>query len=943
MAKKIILQKKILIQGIMCHAGCGNTVHYILTDVFEDFKKQARLPKDAELHIYPQPDELGIHSLEIKIKGEEEFLLQENLETTFLDELDTRLKEAEGPQIITDLRESQSESSGKTNWINILVNFLSMGAIIALWLAFPPSLPLTIALTTLSFLTTAFTAREYLINFFRNLRNKNFANMTTTISFGWFLSLAHTLYHAIHMPLISSFPMAFMGLIMPIMLITIINGMDEIKRIVLNKSKKMRLKGMESLFPQMENEYDCYQLSASEQESLAKLMGSAHDPEQFLEATQGLFTSEKLAQENTDELKEGMCIVVKRGECFPVDCVLIRGDTIIDASILSGESQLDKTVLNSIPAGAINLGRTVTVYAKKDAYGSTINKILFRANRARENTPPETTSKFTYLYTGLIFAGIIASVAAPLALGILTVPLLLQNVMGILFAVCPCTIAIAHQLPNLLSIFHRGNKGIHLRDETVCGRTDGIHTLVFDKTGTLTTGNSTVAHFEGISEALWERIYLLEKKHGGGHPIAKAITHYWKNKPTSLFAEVKDEVLDAKNRGLSANVQGVKIHIGNADYFRQADIAIPKIEIPPGVTPIYIGENNVYQGVIFIRHEPRKGIEKILKRLKEQKVNLIMLTGDSESSARGFNHQIGSLFDEENIHAAQTPQDKENFLSQFMAKTDNPRGVWFVGDGLNDAPCARIVSDKGGVSCAITPNDKAAFFTDISLNGSLKYLFQHNKLNLFLKKNILQNQWLLAYSSVAFLAFIISFSIAGIAVTPLIPLTIMLSTTFLALFNSYRVRLSIDSALDKNTSWPKRLLASDLSIGLIVGATSLLIGAVLIATIATGGLALPVVFTAGAALAVSSTCVLAGATLFGLFSLLVASHLFVNNCMDNSADGEAVNPTVYSEKKGRLQSPVEHDSSFSFGLTQHLRNRSPELPNEHDTLLTSSTSQSLQW
>ena len=1026
MTKKVILQKKILIEKIMC-GGCGSSVNHILTTLFEEFRDKGHLPKDAELCKYPQPDELGIHSLKIKIKSEEA-LLQEHVETAFFEELTTRLTDA-NLRIITDLHDTQSEVSGKANWVNILINLLAMGVMIALWFAFPPSLPLTIALTSITFLTTAFTAREYLLNFFRNLRDKNLANMTTTISFGWFLSLAHTLYHSIHMPHVGSFSMAFMSFIMPVMLITIINGMDEIKRVVLNKSKKMQLKGMQTLFPQMENEYDCYALSPSEQSELAHLIQSAVGTEQFLEATHGLFTSEKLTQENTDELKEGMCIVVKHGECFPVDCILINGNTMVDASILSGESQLEKTVLSSIPAGAINLGRTVTVYAQNEAYDSTINRILFRANRAqnkvtrlhliselptspakyinsyllikKEHTQklyyvkpdgeyekvkiidfhlfekkinaikkkdeiklhldeeqikeiitsnrepaPATKPTFTYLYTGLIFAGIIASIAAPLALGILTLPLLLQNVMGILFAVCPCTIAIAHQLPHLVSVFHRGNRGIHLRDEELYTHSHNIHTVVFDKTGTLTTGQSTIAHFEGITNSLWERIYLLEKTHGGAHPIAKAITHYWKNKPAPLFAEVKDEILDTKNRGLSANVQGIRIHLGNAEFFKQANIPLPEMEIPPGLSPLFVAENNAYQGVIFIRHEPRKNIEKTLKRLKEQPVNIIMLTGDSESSAKGFNHQIGSVFDEEkNIHAANTPQDKENFLLKLMNETENPEGIWFVGDGLNDAPCARIVSERGGVSCAISPDDKAAFFTDISLNGSFDYLFQHNKLNRFLKKNVLQNQGLLAYSSVAFLAFIISFSIAGIAVSPLIPLVIMLSTTFFILFNSYRVQLSIDSALDENASWPTRFLASDGSIGLLVSASSLLICAVLIATITTGGLALPIVFTAGAALAVSSACAVGGATLFGLFGLLIASHLVVNHCMITSAEEEAVNSTHHLTKKSDLQFPVTQDPSFSFAITEHLRadKRITQSSNDQDALLTHSKTHYFQY
>ncbi|PJE10580.1 HAD-IC family P-type ATPase [Legionella sp.] len=938
MTKRILVQRQVFISDIMCHSGCGSSLNYALNNLFEEFKDKKYFPQDAQLSIYPQPEKLGVHSLEIKIKTEEAtFTPPENLCDSFFDELNNRLVEMKGPQITDDPRKAQTETSGKINWINILINLLAMGVITLLWFFFPPSIPLTIVLTTISFLTTGFTAREYLINFFRNLRSKNLANMTTTISFGWFLSLAHTLYHSIMMPMASSFSMAFMSFVMPVMLITLVNGMDEIKRIILNKSKKMRLQGMDTLFPEMKKEYPCYQLSSTDQVKLSELIAAFNkeNSHELREAIQDLFTEEGFVKESTDELREGMYIEVDREDCFPVDCILIQGNTTVDPSILSGEHKGNKKFLDLIPAGAVNLGNKVTVYAKANAYDSTINKILFRANRARENRALEPSSKFTYLYTGLIIAGIIASIAAPLAFGVFTIPLLLQNIMGILFAVCPCTIAIGHQLPTLLSIFHRSNKGIILRDDELSGRSHKIHTVVFDKTGTLTTGKSRVTHCsDTISEALWERIYLLEKEQGGEHPIAKALVNFRAGKPQPIINNVSDVVHDFKNRGLSAKVQGVEICLGNAAYFEDARIKIPSITTPPGVTSVYVAENNSYKGVIFIQHEPRPGIQKTLERLKEKGVNLIMLTGDNPSSAMGFNQQLGGVFADENIRAEKTPEKKEKFLVKLIKKTkkrgESCEGIWFIGDGINDAPCARIVSEEGGTSCAMNSGDKAAFFTDISLNGSLKYLFKHRKLNLFLEKNILQNQWLIAQSSAIFLAFIISFSIVGIAVSPLIPLAIMLSTTFLVLFNSYRTQLSIDNALDKTSSLTKELLASDLSIGLLVGASTLFICAVLVATLATGGLAFPaIVFTAGAALAASSACLITAGLMFGIFSLIATSYLFMNNCSCESVEtGEDF--SVHSLVEPSSLSVQEREPSVlsDFGITRYAQRKTDSSCNE---------------
>lgn len=909
MTKKIIFQDSLLVSGIMCYDGCGFTIQGFLNDCLNECQQENILPKNTRLIMDAEPHSFGIHRLFITIESNEEDLNQYTernkiLSTKFKEQLNSI-----GFDVIDNHTNTNNEDSNNINWINIIVNLLSVGAIIFLSLMFPPSLLLTIGLTSLSFLTTAFTARNHLINFYQNLRNKNLVNMSTTITLGWLLSLMHTLYHSIAMPLASSVSMIFMSFIMPVLLITFVNGMDEIKRLVLNQTKKMQLQGIKALFPQMAEEYPCYQLTLQQQELLTQLTptiigAKKRNSDEFLQPIQNLLNDDNLKMERKNSIKEGMIIKIKRGECFPVDCILIQGNTLVDSSLLTGETQQGKQCLDLIPAGAVNLGQSVTVYATHDSYNSTVNKLLFRSNRAKESSTVESNRKFTYLYTALIVVGIAASIITPFALGIFTIPLLLQNVTGILFAVCPCTVAIAHQLPNLLNIYQRSNKGIRIRDEDLCNKSEDIHTIVFDKTGTLTTGNSEVESFEGISSSLWERIYLLEKSYGEDHPLAKAINKYYEARTThqSVIKDIKNVTTDSNNRGLSAVVQGKLIHIGNADYLHQSGIEVPILntdKIAKGFSPVYVAEDKVYQGIIYIKHEVRKNILPALTRLKNEGTKLIMLTGDSHLSAKGFNQQNGAIFDSENIYAAQTPQDKEQFLSKLMSSNDvNPKGVWFIGDGLNDAPCARMVTEKGGVSCAMMSDDKAAFFTDISLNGSLDYLFDHNKLNKFLKKNSLQNQGLLTYGIVAFLAFIISFSIAGIAVSPIIPLIIMTSTTLFVLFNSYRMQLSIDNALDKNTSWLKQLLASDLSIGLLVGASFLLLCGLIISTVATGGLVLPVIsFTAGTIAAISSVCLIAAGAQLGLLILLSSVYLFVDKV--NSSIGDSVDLTSHSPIKNK--------------------------------------------
>lgn len=884
----IIFQGDFPVSGIMCFWGCSKTIEDFLANCLEDCKRENCLPKDAKLIIYSKPHDEGMHRLTLSIESKQANF---SLSREDHDALYRRLTEALGIYSLANKEEeSPNNPSQQTNWLNILVNLVAMGTIIALALAFPPSLLLTLGLSTIAFLTTAFTAREYLFHFFDNLRRKkNLISMTTTVSLGWFLSLVHTLFHVIAMPLISGFSMIFMNFIMPAILITFINGMDEIRQQISKQTKKMNRVRMKDLFPQMSKVYSCYPL---EQEYLNDLKAMMLDPEkklQLSEKTKLILNKIEFVPIERNILQAGLIIQVKPGECFPVDCLLIGGDAIIDASLLTGEPRRQsKQFLDEIPAGAINLGQPVNVLSKEDAYHSTINRLLFPANRAREKAPQE-IPKFTYVYTALILTAMIAALVVPLALGVFTAALLLQNLMGLLFSICFCTITIAYQLPSLISIFHRHRKGIQLHDKRVAEQTNEIHTFVFDKTGTLTTGNSVVESSTLDPESpVWERIYLLEQC--DFHLLSETIINHCKkigkapDKP--LFNQILNYKKDPQNRGLSAVVQGQSLSIGKAAYLKELGITPPEpdqAKLEQGFSPIYVAEGKVCWA-IYIKHELRPGVLRVLRILKEGEKEIILLTGDSRDAAIGFNKQNDEPFKEENIHADQTPEDKAAFL-----KNKDSKDVLFVGDGINDSLGLRIESI---ISCAIKPGIQASPFSDVCLDGSLNYLLKHTRINRFLQKTILQNQGILAYSTFAFLAFLISFSVVGIAVSPLIPLGIMLSTTLFVLFNSYRVQLDIDEALDQEIAWPKKLLASDLSLALLLGASSLLICAILIATITTGGLALPLIaFSAGALAATGSACTLAAIVLFSLFTLLIGAHALGDKAMNQQADEDIALPS----------------------------------------------------
>ncbi len=1016
MPKKIIFQDSVLISSVMCYEECGLTVHSALCDL-TDYKKKQLIPQDAMISVDVEPQSMGVNCYVITIESADDgaFQYPANWYQSVSQGLKTSVEDV-GHELIKDPKAGgEQDTTASINWINILINILVITGIITLSVVFPPSIPLTIILASLCFLTTLFTARKYFFDFFRLVRLRQLSTMPTAITSAWLLSLAHTIYHATSMGSMFHFSMMFMNFVMPVMLVTIVNCMDELKRWVLKKSQVIYLRGMKSLLPTMQEVYDCYQLAQDEIDQLKILIEGQDTPKLDGENQHGdgeaisdqinrdgdldpdldlghmpviTLTNDSLVPCSRHVLKKGMVVRIKQGECFPIDGYIILGETMIDARILNGKHQQVKHSGQFVPAGAVNLGREVVIYATKNIYDSAVNKIMLVSNRTRnEQQKLLRHSYFTYLYSGLIVIALIAALVTPLALGMFSVPLLLQSITCILFVICPCTIAIAHELPNLLSRYRLQEKHqIILQHDGLLERFDDIQTIVFDKTGTLTTGLSEVgASSKGISSALWQRIYLLENQYGFDHPLAKAICRYCEQHRhhQTKFTEIQGlqdhlerpvPIRDKKNRGLSAQVQGVQIHIGSERYMIEWGIHLPEKTVflnrylNAGYSPVYVAERGKYQGVILIRHQIRPDIIPSLQRLKNSGKKLIMLTGDGSASAFGFNKHLGNVFDLENIHTEQTAGEKEKFLNtllngyelELMSSlpnqdikqaifgkvylSENPRKyfvkgmphqegisaeidlvnlenkchdphfkktilnftsqkghtlkqeksakkVWFIGDGLNDAPSARLISEQGGVSCAITETDKAAFFTDISLNGSLSYLFSQKKLNEFSKNIVSQNQWLLAYGVLVFLAFVICMPIMGIGFSPIIPVVVMVLTTLFTLFNSYRVNHAVDDAFVKHPSWIRSFLASDLSLGCIVAASALFVVSIMVFSISVGHLSLPAfIFTAGVSSAVSSGLLIAGITMAGALILLMVLHASSRFLNQNSLAACAVDP-----------------------------------------------------
>jgi Cu+-exporting ATPase len=869
--KRVIFTTQVRVGKVMC-GGCEATVGGATQQFFEDQKSILGLPKSAEVARGPAISSVirQAHNIEINITVDQTEMFEIPVDQAL--QLQQGFQAAvasdiahEPPSTTEEELALQANRLGFVNWPNILVNLLALGVILLLHFLCPPSVFLTIVCTMISFLSTGFSARYYLLDFFRNRR---FSNMSGMVSSGWFLALVHTLYHAIKMPLASDMSMIFMSFLMPILLILTINCMDELKRWVEGKIDEMKCSGRQSLFPQMNEQYeliDCEALSELKGEEWAPLL----DLDFSKLKNRGLLAKSALSKK--------MVIVIPPNKSVPVDCIVLKGEGLVDESHVTGEHTKQVKPGIALEASAINLtGDDLIVWTKTDVYGSRINNILVQAHVPQEravSSIERSSIRFSSVYSGLIIAGLLAALCIPLSLGALTFSLALKNMTSILFTVCPCTIALAEKLSGTLLWYQLSRYGVVLRQESLLYRRDEMHTVIFDKTGTLTTGRSKVSQKVGIKSDLWRCIYLLEKKFGRGHPIAHAIEQDYERKKGVYVSQFPITLHNLDSRGLYGTVEGHDIHIGNSAFLKKAGIDLPAVDQDLADTVVYVAQKGIYQGYIRIEHEQRAGVRKALEELKKTK-KIIMLTGDRQEAATAFNRGVlNGVFNE--VYGSRpekdmTPSAKKAFIEQLA----EPQGVWFVGDGINDSECSRYLTSKGGVSCAMHLEDKSSFFSDLSLNGSLDYLLLHHQLAEFMRKNLLQNKMLLCYGALAFLSFILSFAALSMSLPSILPLLIMVSTTGMVLCNSYRMVCVVDQGLGQGSTLGA-FLASDVSIALLVGGNALFLSAILMASVHATKFAFPSLVL-GAGFGAASVCLLSGGILLGVMALLFIGYALTN-------------------------------------------------------------------
>lgn len=426
-----------------------------------------------------------------------------------------------------------------------------------------------------------------------------------------------------------------------------------------------------------------------------------------------------------EKVKLGDIFIVKPGEKIPLDGIVVKGNSYIDTSSLTGESVPKRVRENDgVLSGCINKDGILRIKATKTSKNSTAQKIieLLESYNTNKSNEEKFISKFASKYTKVVVLSTILVVLIPTLLGA-NFNEWLYKALVFLVTSCPCALVISVPLAYICGIGKASREGVIIKGSKELENLSDIDYLMLDKTGTITEGIFKVNKIETIikEEELLKIVASAEAN--SIHPIANAIKEEYNDK----LYEVTD-YKEISGQGISCIINNQKVLIGNEKLLKSNNIEFNKTTDIG--TIIYISIDNKYIGYIVISDKIRKENKDLSILKKCIKKDIIILSGDNENIVKDVAKKVKI----DKYYAGLLPKDKVKYVNEYKEKGT----VMFIGDGINDAPV--IKKSTVGVSMGNVGSDAAIEASDVVLmKDNLMKIKEVINISKFTKKKIKQN------------------------------------------------------------------------------------------------------------------------------------------------------------------------------------------------------------
>lgn len=467
----------------------------------------------------------------------------------------------------------------------------------------------------------------------------------------------------------------------------------------------------------------------------------------------------------------GDVFVVAPGEKVALDGIIIKGESHLDTSSLTGETMPRAVYKNSeVLSGTINLEGVLEVKATKTFETSTASRIIeiLEKSEEKKTKTEKFITRFSKVYTPIVVLLAILIIIIPTILGG-NFNTWLYRALEMLVISCPCALVISVPLGYFSGIGKCSKEGILVKGSNILDDLVNIDTIIFDKTGTITEGVFEVTKIFSVNNKDAELLKLAaEAEANSNHPIALSIKK-------AYGKEIESKITNAKEisgAGISCIIGEDNILVGNKKLLKYNKIDVE--ENKELGTIVYVAKNKKLLGYIVISDKIKTNAKESLDKLRSDGIsNLVMLSGDAEEVVNIISKKLNL----DKAYGNLLPQDKVNILEEYKMKNKTA----FVGDGINDAPvikCADVGIAMGGIG-----SDATIEASDIVLmKDDLSNLDDAIKISKITKKIVLSN------IIFAIMFKIIMLVLAILGITPIwLAVFADVGVTIISVLNSLRI------------------------------------------------------------------------------------------------------------------------------------------------------------
>ncbi|MGL4570057.1 MAG: heavy metal translocating P-type ATPase [Clostridium sp.] len=419
-----------------------------------------------------------------------------------------------------------------------------------------------------------------------------------------------------------------------------------------------------------------------------------------------------------EEVRVDDIIVVKPGERLPVDGVVVSGASAVDEAMLTGESiPVEKSIGSDVYGASINKTGMFKYKATKVGNDTVLSKIINLVEDAQGTKAP--IAKLADVISGyFVPVVIVLSIVSALAwyfIGNENLEFALNILISVLVIACPCALGLATPTAIMVSTGKGAENGVLIKSGVALEEAHKINTIIFDKTGTITEGKPKVTNI--ISTSL-DDLELLKitaaAEKGSEHPLGEAIVKAAEEKSIEL-PEIHN--FDAiPGEGINTVIDGKTVSVGNRKMMTRNNIDISSLDekahslAEEGKTPMFIGIDGSLAGVIAVADTVKENSAKTVSALHKMGIEVVMLTGDNERTAKAIAKQVGI----DRVVSDVLPEGKANVVKEIQKEG---KKVAMVGDGINDAP-ALVTAEIGiaigsGTDVAIESADVVLMRSDL--------------------------------------------------------------------------------------------------------------------------------------------------------------------------------------------------------------------------------------